>query len=55
MRERNTSHGHHGGNRNEWDEEKDKNPTKADARNTDVESLAAGRNVAKAGGHERGR
>lgn len=51
---RNSSHGRHGGNHNQSDELKDKNPNKAAARNTDVESRANDRNVGRAGGHTQG-
>lgn len=51
---RNSSHGRHGGNHNQQDEVKDRNPNKAAARNTDVESLASGRNVSRGGGRKHG-
>jgi hypothetical protein len=51
--ERNSSHGRHGGDKGRPDEG-DRNPTKAATRDTDVESLAGGRNVSKGGGRKLG-
>jgi hypothetical protein len=48
--ERNASHGRHGGDKGRPDNGDDQNPNKAASRDTDVESLAADRNVSRGGG-----
>lgn len=51
---RNKSQGRHGGNHNQADELKNRDPKAAAARNTDVESRTGNRNDDTAGGHQHG-
>lgn len=52
--ERQGSQGRHGGNHGPADKGDDKNPTKRDSRNTDVDSLRKDRNENRAGGRHPG-
>lgn len=51
---RNSSHGRHGGNHNQQDEVRNRDPNTEAARNTDVDSRAKSRGDARAGGHHYG-
>ena len=54
MPTKSSSHGRHGGNHNQSDELKNRDPTKAISRNTDAESRARGSNESRAGGKRLG-